>query len=1063
MKKFLLLLALTAITFTGCFEDGLGPDEPDVINIELSQSEFTLTGDAGEYELTVTSDYAWNASSNREWITLVNDSGKAGESILTFKVSKNSTGSDREGLITIFCDSYNLSVDVIVTQSENLPILKIAGEPIVHSAISVDVPLKTNALVSVGYKLVEKGVGTAPSSATLLFRTGKQIEGNSEVIHLTGNDGLDRGKTFILYVAATISDTEYYNNGEILSVEFTTPNSYDNGDVTVIRTNSEGADVLVRIPENIKQQGRRIKWGVTNIAMLGYNGNPSMPEMLHSCDWVYPAYLFKNDTILNINHYNAYRRNKNGEIGYYIIGNNSCIEVPANDPRVETGEATPIQYYYHFQPGEPLLILMSEVYHTDCDEYFKAEYPQDHIQTGCDKKHPTIDFGWGPGWYWYPYDLIGYANATGGGGHEDGELPMPGVGGGGGMSGVDPNKFWYEGAWYKQIDIRLPGPAKFDGTVKVDLSNLKTDSGTITFTPDNKTFAYFVGIFEDTNEYQQGYRDLVRGYLKGDESLMQWFTTSEMAGYFGIFPYYASEGIHVLKLEEYFAQLTPGLTYHIVVNAVNGYMEDGEMWPDVSAQNYQHITFKLPEFTTPEPVLEVTAYEPYSPYKVKFNVKNPDYATNPVKKVVWVANDTREFSAMFAQGYTYTDLVMINNGLTDLSEPEVAAVNSAAGYDMEFDVREDTHFTLAVMGWNQESYPSNPDKEGSKAYAEATTSAAPDATPLDMEKLNSLKGDWTATATIKAIDYSTEQPTITGESKISWKVTIGDLDTNHTLTADQYAIFEKSGVSKEAADAYLAELNEKSAAYNAAVLGQNRVLCQGWQLDDTRTLATASPWDLFLMEDYNASLVDYLFHDFGPKWFLQTDADGNIFVPVNYNRIQPLTRWFNGMNHYLCLGNYEAGFANFIDPNDPDGVQSVGIPVEVSADGKKVTLKSLTTKALDANSNEIEVTLYPNAIYDNQGSLYFYNPFIVSEVVLTKGWTEPTPAPAKFSTRRKASGKRVVNGNSYQTPSIPFSSVTFVHGKKKPEVKVISNKFPTPEQTHAGMKKLLKKVNPTRK
>mgnify|MGYP003318012204 CR=1 FL=1 len=63
------------------------------------------------------------------------------------------------------------------------------------------------------------------------------------------------------------------------------------------------------------------------------------------------------------------------------------------------------------------------------------------------------------------------------------------------------------------------------------------------------------------------------------------------------------------------------------------------------------------------------------------------------------------------------------------------------------------------------------------------------------------------------------------------------------------------------------------------------------------------------MSDYNASLVDYLFYDFGPKWFLQTDAEGNIFVPVNYNVVPPMMLWYNGLEHYLCSGNYEKGIA----------------------------------------------------------------------------------------------------------------------------------------------------------
>ncbi|MBP3550918.1 MAG: hypothetical protein J6J57_04645 [Alistipes sp.] len=944
-------------------------------------------------------------------------------------------------------------------ESEKGPFLEIA-DPVIYSAIKVDIPITTRGLAAVGYKVVEKGVGKAPASALVLFRSGKTIDGNSEVINLTGNDGLDRGKTFVVYIAATVSSTEFYNDGEIFSVEFTTPNAYADSDVVVLRTNAEGADIYVQVPEHVKQEDRRLKWGVTNIAMLEYNGNPSIPEMLHTCDWVYPAYVIKNDTTLNINHYNVYRRNAAGEIGYYVISNSQCIEVPATDPRVETGEAAPISYYYHFQPGEPLLVLMSEVYHTDCDEYFKVEYPQDHLDTGCDKKHPTIDYGWGPGWYWYPFDMNAYKKAVGGG-RDEGELPDMGVGGGGG-SNIDSNKFWHEGAWYKRVDVRLPGPTQFDGTVKVEVSDLKTDGGTITFTPDNKTFAYFVGLFEETNEYNQGYRDLVRDYLKGDESLMQWFTTSEMAGYFGIFPYYASEGIIQLKLEEYFMWLTPGLTYHLVVNAVNGRMEDGEMWPDVSAQNYQHITFTLPTFTKPAPELIVTPYDAYDPYKVKFNIKNANPSI-PVKKVVYAANYTRDFASyMGALGYSYSDIIKANDGYANLTEAEIAKINSSAGYDIDFDVRENSNFTLAVMGWNDENRPNDPDGENPQAVAEAISLKASPATPLNMTKLNALKGDWTATATIRTIDYSTEPYTYT-QSTASWKVSIGDLKTDNVFTAADYLVFENEGVDKEAADAYLAEFNQQSVDYNAAVLGQNRVLCQGWAIDNDRTLSTVTPWDLFVMPDYKSSKVDYLFFDFGPKWFLQTDADGNIFIPVHYDRVQPLTCWYSGMMHYLCGGNFESGYANFYNPNDPESVQSVGIHVEIAEDGNTITLKSYQTEVKDAETGETSmVTLYPNVIYENNNMLNFYNPYVVSDVVLTKGWSATAPTPSRKSYVRH-NGKRVANDAGYQTPVKPHNHTVLVPGVKKSDIKVVTNKFPTPEQTREGMKKLSKKIAPARK
>jgi hypothetical protein len=211
------------------------------------------------------------------------------------------------------------------------------------------------------------------------------------------------------------------------------------------------------------------------------------------------------------------------------------------------------------------------------------------------------------------------------------------------------------------------------------------------------------------------------------------------------------------------------------------------------------------------------------------------------------------------------------------------------------------------------------------------------------------------------------------------------------------------------------------------------------------------------MPDYNASLVDYLFNDFGPKWFLQTDADGNIFVPVNYNVVQPMMCWYNGMDHYLCSGNYEKGYANYYNPADPMGVQSVGIPVEISADGNTVTLKSVTINAEGQN-----IPLYPTMVYDAQGQLSFFNPYVMSEVVLTKGWNGgATPAPAKASLSKKTFGKRVVNNEYFTSPAKVHSRTVFAPATKKSEVKatVVTKKVATKEEIRQGAVELFGKYN----
>ena len=958
------------------------------------------------------------------------------------------------------------------------PVLEITGDAVAHTAVSVDVPVngkyikKLACLVKeiivdengtkyfvTGYDKENKPTTTAYAvpSANMVFRNGKAKEAGASFsnIHLDGNDGLDRNKTFEVFIAATISDTEYYNNGQVLSAMFTTPDRYADDDVAVIRQNYEGMDVYVTFPESVKAKGRRVKWGVTNIAMLEYNGNPPMPQLLHSCDYVYPAYLIERDTLLEINHYNAYRRNDKGEIGYYVIGNGYCTEVDPNSDDVKNGVAGIIQYYYNFQPGEPLVLLMSEVDYAECD----CESPK-----SCGKKHPTIDWGWGKGWYWYPYDMEGYQNAN----WHDG---LPSMGGGASSSTVDAEKYWHEGAWYRKVELRLPGPEKFESTVNVEFSNLTTKDGSITFTPEGETYMYLVGIFEHTNEFQQGYIDITRDYLDGDESLWQWFTTAEMAPYFGVYPYYAAEGQVKINLSEYFASLVAGTKYHVVVNALGKTKDkNGDYYADVTAQNFQHLTFQLKEYTLPEPELQVTAVEPYSSWKVSFNVKNPNWKTNPIESVSFVANYARDFASyMKANGFTYTDMAMMNAGIAgyQLNDADIEMVNSEAGANIEFDVLENSQFTAAFIGWNTEGRPSNPDSETYPGYATASSLVAVADEALDLTKLNALKGEWTASAKVKMYNAETGEFTLTDHS---WKVTIGELSSPSSLSQDIYDIFERNGVSKAAADAYFAEFKEQEAAYNQSVTGLNRVLCTGWAVDGDRGMSTATPWDLFIMEDYNSSATSYLFHDFGPKWFLQVNKDGNIFIPVNYNRVAPLTSWYNGQAHYLCGANYDSKYAMLYDSSDPSSVESVGIDVAVSADGNTVVLQPYTVNfyEVDENGNPkvddqgdiilSPVQFYPNVVYESTSGLAFYNSHVVSEVTLTRGWTAPSKASVKGNGH---SGKKVVPSNvQYTAPKRPYSITTLVPQQPKAEVTVSKNKQVTPEQTRTGMEKLMKKLQP---
>lgn len=937
-------------------------------------------------------------------------------------------------------------------QVDAVPSLKV-GTPVVNSAVSVDVPLQATALSEIAYLLVEQGAD-APVNATVLFKNGVVIPGNSSVISLTAQDGLVKNKSYDLYVAASISASAYYNDGEIFSFSFTTPGSYAE-DVQMLDLKSDGANVYVTFPEALKEKGARIKWGIGNIAMLAYRGNPSMPESLHNMDGTHPSLLIAADTLLEINTYHVYDRKPNGDILYtyfsHIDENGVAVYVEATTPEeIADNWAEPQQNYEPIAPGEPCVLMLSEVAYADCQTVF-----------------PTIDYGWGPGWYKYPYDYDAYQEASGGGWLPWDLRQMPEDGG----STVNADDYWYDGAWYKRIEFQTLPPQATDASVDVDVSGITTDNAKIVLTPNAKAAAYAVGIFADVDaEYGGDYQTLLSTYLNNNESYVQWFSTSVLGSYMGFMFIPASEGPVEFTLDTYFLKRYAGGKYHVIVTAVESgsYDEYGQFTADLTKQNFQHITFNLEDYSKPEPSVVVTAHEPYSPYFVKFNIKNPDLS-NPIAKACYAANYEREFKAYLSWDYTLSDIVGFNEYDENyfFSAAEIAKINSAAGLDVEFDSRENAGTMMVVKVWNQEGRASNPDAEGAQALATAYSMTQPDAERVEFTKLDKVAGTWTATATVEKLDWEgkaieTKQMTST--------VTIGDLTSPAALTEEVYNLFEQYGVTREETDTYFAEFKKQEAAYNASVRGQNRVLCAGWNFSATASewydeMELAMPWDLFVMEDYNASLVDYLYYEFGPKWFLQENAEGDVFVPVNMFRIHPLTAWMSGQNHYLCLGNaqYLAALPYPETMAEMDEVSAwPNIPVEISADGNTITIKGVNVNFTDGTQG----MLYPNVVYQDSysGGISFIQSNVISDVVLTRSTATPSKASAadlQAMRKHAAAAKRMieaksVNGEKLEGSAVKHISRTVIAPRKKAAAKKLEVKQMTGADIKAKRAEVLK-------
>jgi uncharacterized protein (TIGR02145 family) len=108
MKKILYLTLAAALLFAGCSEDEPAPA------LSVDPTAITATADAGNYPIAVTSNVAWTATKDAEWLTLNAASG-TGNGTVIVNVAANPTVEPRTGTITVITGA--LSQAVTVTQN----------------------------------------------------------------------------------------------------------------------------------------------------------------------------------------------------------------------------------------------------------------------------------------------------------------------------------------------------------------------------------------------------------------------------------------------------------------------------------------------------------------------------------------------------------------------------------------------------------------------------------------------------------------------------------------------------------------------------------------------------------------------------------------------------------------------------------------------------------------------------------------------------------------------------------------------------------------------------------
>ena len=463
-------------------------------------------------------------------------------------------------------------------------------------------------------------------------------------------------------------------------------------------------------------------------------------------------------------------------------------------------------------------------------------------------------------------------------------------------------------------------------------------------------------------------------------------------------------------------------------------------------QNFQRYKFTTTSKVKDAPEILVTALQDEStPYVAKFNVKCTTAAEgNPVTECYYAANYKRDWLLEINAGATYFNIVAGNKAVPGciFTTEMLEAVNSPEGCEIAIPSIDGEVTRLAVLGYNDEYTPNDLTSYKATEIDDGECPGIADCTTpwLEMKQYvdydyDKLIGDWTATATLKRASD--------GKSFIhSSKITITDNlnDYPSELPDSVYNIYkEASKYEKEKVDGLWNEFKQmsKDVAKNRLEY-QNRLLVLGWlDADSYNRLDTYTPYDLFIDRTYKSVDVSSMFNDFGPKWYLEAVEDGNgnvsLVAPFDSNFLPPSANWsvpfyFAGMElekYYTVM--YGDGF-------------TAAFPVEVSEDWDTITIKPL--EYVDGEGNRTE--FYPQMLgIDYKMSQTILENVVVSDVVLTKGWSEAEAASAgvQKSARRGSSAVLRPEGDFPKTVYMPMTEL-----QAAPELKKIEGTLVTKEQ-----------------
>ena len=816
------------------------------------------------------------------------------------------------------------------------------------------------------------GEKDADISADIIFATG--TAGTCvDGENIVTIENLEPAKSYVVTFAGATIEDEFAD--KYAKVNITTEAFVD--ELTIYNVDYSSFSAHFNFPTEKVQPGNVVKWGLSEFPIYYRNRLDllSDAEMLNLNDNDWHNYVTESKT-------------------FTFSEKNSYVGEPADDNAL----------YSPIVPGQPMYLMFGE--------FAYSSEQEDH-------------WGWGAGYYNALFDMNNFVADY----YATGKFP------------TDDSKYWT--GYYRKEFVMSKEPDKMSGKPEVKM-NLTPMGGKLTITPPAGSAGVCFAIFDSSTFVGE-----LLPLLSNKKDYMQWFVTS----------YYAfATGLALTIMEETTIQLEDmyfmyqGKNYTLFMTTLGD--EFG------SRQSYKTIDFKLPAPTKPAPTAAVkgiddpTGAAPQHDL-VWFNLKCTSGNAIAAK---YIANYEREWASMvsaFKKNYNISEeeavQAMLDQYGAALTAEEVAQINTAEGWNINFTSRADatTVCGLAVMN-----------DEGTWGYAldQKRTIKEPYATPVNSSLFDDLQGEWTATTTIQNTHYHfCQDPNhrdnhdcahpgnddgnnylLTTQYTVSSKVTIGNVGYETTLPDEVYQLFFNSSnlKTKEQVDAVYAQFTNAVDDFNANVRGQNRILCQGFDLeydadkitcqypecsdraDGIFSAAYAHPYELFIADETKYSAYNYEspIFDFGPKWYLEIAADGTVTAPFNVNYFAPMAQWYKNVYQFMGASN------NATLPYVRDAAGNVvngHFPVTISADKNTITINPLSYTYSTTGENGATITrtedFYPQIVRDGSNSSttsYSLYSRIIAPIVLTRNGAVPPASSVVAPAAAKVDFKPVYEVNS---------------------------------------------------